>query len=192
MNAADIYFLPSKMEGIALGSYEAMSCATVVVSADVGGQRELVTSACGYLISPSNMAEEAARYADLLIDLIQDPEKRTKMGLAGRDRIKTHFSLSDMGEKINNLLMETIDLSKHDGGSTIGLGVGRYCARQAVEYTRLADLADRLWLQKENWTKSPTVTPDLSAKEHLAKGFQKLYRGLRRRLLNFVHQQTNG
>ncbi len=52
MAAADILFLPSAWEGIAQSIYEAMAAGLVVVGADVGGQRELVTPDCGYLLSP--------------------------------------------------------------------------------------------------------------------------------------------
>ncbi|MCL2165164.1 MAG: glycosyltransferase, partial [Oscillospiraceae bacterium] len=38
MHGADIFFLPSMMEGIALSIYEAMSMGLAVLSADVGGQ----------------------------------------------------------------------------------------------------------------------------------------------------------
>ena len=47
MAAADIFFLPSRWEGIALTIYEAMASGLAVVGADVGGQRELVTPALG-------------------------------------------------------------------------------------------------------------------------------------------------
>ena len=48
--AADIFFLPSRWEGIALAIYEAMSMGVAVVGAIVGGQAELVTPECGVLI----------------------------------------------------------------------------------------------------------------------------------------------
>ena len=48
--AADIFFLPSEWEGIALSVYEAMACGVPVVGADVSGQVELVTPECGVLI----------------------------------------------------------------------------------------------------------------------------------------------
>jgi glycosyltransferase involved in cell wall biosynthesis len=51
MAATDIFFLPSQWEGIALTLFEAMAMQLVPVAADVGGQRELVTPDCGFLIS---------------------------------------------------------------------------------------------------------------------------------------------
>ena len=63
MNAADIFFLPSKWEGISLAIYEAMAIGLPVVSAEVGGQRELLTPECGVLIRPG---EESAAGTGIL------------------------------------------------------------------------------------------------------------------------------
>ncbi|MGH8010772.1 MAG: glycosyltransferase family 4 protein, partial [Candidatus Binatia bacterium] len=63
MMAADVFFLPSEWEGIALSIYEAMACGLPVVGADVGGQRELVTPECGILITRSDEKTEMRHYA---------------------------------------------------------------------------------------------------------------------------------
>ena len=41
---ADVYFMPSESEGIALTLFEAMSMGVPPVAANVGGQEELVAS----------------------------------------------------------------------------------------------------------------------------------------------------
>ena len=51
---ADIFFLPSKQEGLALAIYEAMAMYTVPVSANVGGQAELTVA--GRPLCPVNMS----------------------------------------------------------------------------------------------------------------------------------------
>lgn len=48
--AADIYFAPSEIEGIARTLYEAMAMGCVPVVSDVGGQRELVMPELGSLV----------------------------------------------------------------------------------------------------------------------------------------------
>ena len=68
--AADIFFLPSRWEGIALSFYEALACGVPVVGANVGGQAELVTPECGVLIERGEEAEEAQHYATVLAQLI--------------------------------------------------------------------------------------------------------------------------
>ena len=65
LNAADIFFLPSQMEGISVAIYEAMSMGIVSVGADVGGQSELVTETCGFLIKRD--AQEREHYVGCLL-----------------------------------------------------------------------------------------------------------------------------
>ena len=48
---SDVFFLPSLHEGISLAIYEAMAMGVAPVSANVGGQAELLTPECGVLIA---------------------------------------------------------------------------------------------------------------------------------------------
>ncbi|HMO58951.1 MAG TPA: glycosyltransferase family 4 protein [Roseiflexaceae bacterium] len=102
--AADLLILPSRGEGIALVLFEALAMGLPVVSADVGGQRELVTPECGILVQ-HGPGEEAA-YRRALTELLADPVRRRAMGQAGRERIVTHFRLDQMGDRMYELLVE--------------------------------------------------------------------------------------
>ena len=95
-NAADIFLLPSFIEGIALALFEAMALESVPVVADVGGQRELVTSDCGYLVPLGEPAEELRAYISALKNLLENPVERQSMATASRKRIQNHFRLSQM------------------------------------------------------------------------------------------------
>jgi glycosyltransferase involved in cell wall biosynthesis len=96
--AADIFFLPSKWEGISLAVYEAMAMETAVAAADAGGQRELVTPECGVLVAVDGRQEE--NYAAALAALLASPERRAAMAAAGRRRVREHFRLTDMGAAV--------------------------------------------------------------------------------------------
>lgn len=106
--ASDIFFLPSQNEGISSAIYEAMASGLPVVGADVGGQRELVTPECGILIPPLKEGEQPAEYADVLIELIANPQRRQQMGTASRERIIGGFTLDHMGECIQRKLDEVV------------------------------------------------------------------------------------
>ena len=75
-----------------------MASGTPVVGARVGGQAELVTEECGFLVERSTPGEEAERYADAIELLLRDPERRGAMGLAARVRVETSFPLERMGD----------------------------------------------------------------------------------------------
>jgi glycosyltransferase involved in cell wall biosynthesis len=102
MAAADILFLPSAYEGLALVLFEAMASGVVPVSVESGGQRELVTPDCGVLIAPDRQQE--ARYAAALEWLIRSPRQRAARAAAGRRRVATQFSVEQMGQQLDRLL----------------------------------------------------------------------------------------
>ena len=147
--AADIFFLPSRWEGIALSFYEALACGVPVVGADVGGQSELVTPECGVLIDRGEEAEEAQRYATVLAQLIRDPERRKAMGRHGRRRIQDAFRLEHMTDR----LLAAWQAARRERESmrkpVPGIGLGHACAVQAVEYQRVSTVADWLWSERE-------------------------------------------
>jgi hypothetical protein len=102
MAAADILFLPSAYEGLALVLFEALASGVVPVSVDSGGQRELVTPDCGVLITPDQQQE--AHYAAALDWLIRSPRQREAMAAAGRRRVVAQFSMEQMSQQLDQML----------------------------------------------------------------------------------------
>jgi len=143
MAAADIFFLPSQWEGIALTLFEAMAMGVVPVAADVGGQRELVRPECGFLIPQGE--NEVQEYVSALKQLLESPELRVSMGQAGRRRIVEHFPIDRMAERMVELLNRAQELSRASPRPAVGKGLGLECATLAIEYTRLEQFADRHW-----------------------------------------------
>jgi glycosyltransferase involved in cell wall biosynthesis len=186
MAAADVFFLPSQWEGIALSIYEAMACGLAVVGADVGGQRELLTPECGVLVTRSDEKTEAERYAEVLAKLLQGPQRCREMGQAGRTRVSTHFRLEQMGERMCALLHEAIQLHRAQPRPVPGVGLGRACATQAIEYLRLVALTDWLWLERERQEES-LGGPLHGVDAHRAPWRAVVYFTLRRRLLPYYN-----
>lgn len=121
--AADIALLPSAREGIALVLYEAMAMGTVPVAASVGGQGELITPECGYLIPQASedaeggVSESAARYdtgeveryVAALTTLLRHPQQRRAMAEACRARVVSQFDVRSMGVAMDTAISEAID-----------------------------------------------------------------------------------
>jgi len=95
-NASDIFLLPSLIEGIALALFEAMALESVPVVSDVGGQSELVSPECGYLIPLGKAERELTAYVTVLKRLLENPERRLQMASACRARVRDHFRLEQM------------------------------------------------------------------------------------------------
>ena len=147
--AADIFFLPSEWEGIALSVYEAMACGVPIVGADVSGQAELVTPECGVLIGRGSEEDEARQYVTVLARLLDEPEQRKSMGEQGRQRIQDYFRLEQMTDGV--LAAYEAARQKREAAPALapGVGLGRACATQAVEYLRITTVTDWLWQERE-------------------------------------------
>ncbi len=151
MSAADIFFLPSQWEGIALSIFEAMAMKLAIVAADVGGQRELVTPKYGMLLPRADETTEAKAYADALEGLLMDPERRRSLGRLGRERVQRRFRLDSMVDRFVTLVDEAEERRAQTGAAaTLAPELAASLVTQAVEYLRMSALADQLWAERES------------------------------------------
>ncbi|MHA1838434.1 MAG: N-acetyl-alpha-D-glucosaminyl L-malate synthase BshA [Candidatus Ranarchaeia archaeon] len=89
LTESDVFVLPSKVEGCPLSILEAMSTGVPVVATQVGGIPEILEDKVqGYLVP----LEDNQSLTDRLIELLQDPEKRHRMGRNGRMRVCSEFN----------------------------------------------------------------------------------------------------
>jgi hypothetical protein len=194
MAAADVFFLPSQWEGIALSIYEAMASGLPIVGADVGGQRELVTPECGMLITPDTPQAEATAYAAALNDLVQQPERRQRMGHAGRQRVQTQFRLTQLEKRLRQLFQAAQQQHATQPCAIPHLNLARICAGQAIEYTRLMSVAEELWQEREQGqvqtTRPHSLGRDRSALS-MASWRASAYYALRRFLLPYYQRALN-
>ncbi len=115
----------------------------VPLSADVGGQRELVTEECGVLVQRGPCEQEA--YREALTKLLSDPQRLAAMGAAARQRVLDHFSLDAMGERIDQLLRQAL-ARRRASSDQISPAEADVAAKKAVAFVA-AELAarDRSW-----------------------------------------------
>lgn len=152
MAASDIFFMPSKWEGIALSIYEAMASGLAVVGADVGGQSELVTPDTGILLPApdkiNDKALEARGYAYTLAGLLADPARRAALAAAARERIVQNFELSNMRNRMLELFALADELRLRDPRQPIPPRLALEMAATTIELLRVEDVADGLWAEK--------------------------------------------
>ncbi len=91
MGMVDILVLPSLFgEGLPLVVLEGMALALPVVATDTSGNREAIADGeTGFLVPPA----DSLRLAEAMEKLAQEPELRTTMGKAGKQRAHEMFSL---------------------------------------------------------------------------------------------------
>jgi glycosyltransferase involved in cell wall biosynthesis len=96
VGSAEIACVPSLYEGFSLPTVEAMACGTPLVVSRAGAIPEVVgdDGVCADLVTPGD-AEELAHALGALLD---DPERRQRMGAAGRRRALDRFSWRAVAE----------------------------------------------------------------------------------------------
>ncbi len=89
LRAADLYVHAARAETFPLTILESLACGVPVVASAVGGVPEQVTSQTGILVEPGD--PEALAVAISMLE--DDPERRTRMGVAAARYAEEHYSL---------------------------------------------------------------------------------------------------
>jgi glycosyltransferase involved in cell wall biosynthesis len=101
MSGADAYVMSSAWEGLPMGLLEAGASALPIVATDVGGNHEIVRDGIsGTLVpakNPGALAEAMRRIEEQSVD------SRRSLGLAGREHVEKHYSLSSVVDQWEQL-----------------------------------------------------------------------------------------
>jgi glycosyltransferase involved in cell wall biosynthesis len=98
--AAAVSVIPSLEEGFGIPAAEAMGCNTPVVATDAGGLPEVVEHGVTGLVVPRG---DASALAQAIGELLDDPERRRRMGEAGRARALRLFDWDRTAEQLEEL-----------------------------------------------------------------------------------------
>ncbi|HYM11164.1 MAG TPA: glycosyltransferase [Bryobacterales bacterium] len=98
----DVVVIPSQAEGIPLIALEAFAVERPVVCSQVGAAAEVVNAETGVLIEPG--PAEARRFAEALPALLEDRERRARMGRAGRRKVEAEYSRERAHDAYRDLL----------------------------------------------------------------------------------------
>lgn len=105
-NASDLLCLTSLAETFPLVVLEAMACALPVVGFKTGGVPEQVSPDCGILVK----AKDTKGLANAIEELLEDNEKRNKLGLNCRQRALKNYSLENFKNQYINLYRDILKL----------------------------------------------------------------------------------
>lgn len=89
MGGLDLLVVPSRWEGFGLVAAEAMAAGVAVVASRVDGLAEVVHNGeCGVFVPPEN----PQALAEAIVSLLENPERRGRMGKQGRNIVRERFS----------------------------------------------------------------------------------------------------
>jgi len=104
--AIDVLGLASSIEGLALVVIEAMATGKPVVrTAAAGAEDTVVPGETGYVVP----VDDAAALADALKRLVNDPDRRQRMGARSRERVTALFSAEAMARGVERVFTETLE-----------------------------------------------------------------------------------
>jgi starch synthase len=117
---ARVFCCPSVYEPFGIINLEAMACEAPVVASETGGIKEVVVNGetgflvpldqdpvTGFALNPDRFARDLAEKID---ELLADPEKCRRFGLAGRRRVEEHFSWTAIADQTIDLYRQLIAL----------------------------------------------------------------------------------
>lgn len=99
--AADVVAFPSREESFGIVTIEAWSVGRPVVCGDIGAVRSLVRDGVDAELVP---VDDTQAWADALLALLEDPERRTSMGAAGLERVEQEFAWPVVVDRWNDEL----------------------------------------------------------------------------------------
>lgn len=107
LSIVDIFVLPSLSEGLGIALLEAMAMGKPVIGSQVGGIPEVIQPGVnGYLFPPADFI----CLTEAILQLVDNPLARFRMGQEGRRIVEEKFSLQKMVESIEDLYCELMGL----------------------------------------------------------------------------------
>ena len=98
----DIYFQPSRYEGLCMTVIEAMSAGLPVVASETDGIEEsVINEQTGYLVETGNLSA----YVENLNNLVSDDEMRDNFGRNSRKRVKQKYSIGVLVDEFYNIVL---------------------------------------------------------------------------------------
>jgi starch synthase len=104
LSAVDVYAFPSRQEGFAVATLEAMACGLPVVAADAPGVPDLLEEGerSGGIVVPRG---DAGALAGALGPLLDDVARSRSLGARARQHVEQRFSLEAIGTELRELML---------------------------------------------------------------------------------------
>ncbi|HEY9634555.1 MAG TPA: glycosyltransferase family 4 protein [Coleofasciculaceae cyanobacterium] len=105
LQAADVFILPSLLEGLSLSLLEAMACGVACVATDAGADGEVLEDGAGVIL---NTRWVTSQLRTLLPQFRDHPEWITLLGQKARARVLERYTLSDNITQLEKLYTEVL------------------------------------------------------------------------------------
>lgn len=105
LRGADVFVLPSLVEGLSLSLLEAMSCGVACIATDAGADGSVIADGAGVVMSTQGVA---AQLRTILPIIREHSEWRAVLGKAARQRILERYTLTGNIDRVEHLYAEIL------------------------------------------------------------------------------------
>ncbi len=105
LQGADVFILPSLVEGLSLSLLEAMSCGVACVATDAGADASVIANGAGVVINTQGVS---GQLRTILPILREHAAWRESLGKAARQRVLDDYTLKGNIDRIENLYREIL------------------------------------------------------------------------------------
>jgi glycosyltransferase involved in cell wall biosynthesis len=109
LRAADVFILPSLVEGLSLSLLEAMACGAACVATDAGADAEVIAGGAGIVLNTQGVTTQLKTLLPVLRD---HPEFTMLLGRKGRQRVLERYTLSQNISRLETLYAEVLQNRK--------------------------------------------------------------------------------
>jgi glycosyltransferase involved in cell wall biosynthesis len=100
LQVAEVFLLPSLVEGLSLALLEAMACGTACVATDAGADGEVLAGGAGIVISTQGVTTQLRTLLPVLRD---QPVLTAELGRRARERVMERYTLEGNIERLERL-----------------------------------------------------------------------------------------
>lgn len=97
IHATDVAAMPSLWEVLSLSLLEFMAAGSAIIASTHSSFQEALVEGESGLLVPT---ERTGDWADAIVQLLHDPVRRSRLGLAARERVRTQFNLSRLVDEM--------------------------------------------------------------------------------------------
>jgi glycosyltransferase involved in cell wall biosynthesis len=105
LRGADVFILPSLMEGLSLSLLEAMSCGLAPLATDAGADGEVLEGGAGVVLRTEGVAAQLRNFLPVFRD---QPEFSALLGQKARQRVLERYTLSGNVTQLEGLYQEVV------------------------------------------------------------------------------------
>jgi L-malate glycosyltransferase len=118
LHSADIMVHPSHAEGVPLALQYGMAAELPIVTSDIGGVREILEDGHSARLIPENSVEE---FAAAVIELIENPDMRRRLGEAGRKFVVERYSIQQACRSLEDVYTRALGIPVNRGEDKHGV-----------------------------------------------------------------------